>query len=83
VLRPAAVEELLAYLVRSLVDEPDRISVESFEEDDGTLVLELHVPEEEAGRVIGRGGRTAAALRTVIKACAVKHGRRVLVDVVA
>jgi uncharacterized protein len=77
------VEELLTYLARALVDEPDQVSVESFEEDDGTLVLELHVPEEEAGKVIGRGGRTAAALRTVMKACAVKHDRRVLVDVVA
>jgi uncharacterized protein len=77
------VEELLAYLVRSLVDEPEGIDVESFEEEDGTVVLEIHVPEGEAGKVIGRGGRTAAALRTVMKACAVRHGERVLVDVVA
>jgi uncharacterized protein len=77
------VEELLIYLARALVDDPDQVSVESFDEEDGTLVLELHVPEEEAGKVIGRGGRTAAALRTVMKASAVKHGRRVLVDVVA
>jgi uncharacterized protein len=77
------VEELLAYLVRSLVDEPEGIDVEFFEEEDGTVVLEIHVPEGEAGKVIGRGGRTAAALRTVMKACAVRHGERVLVDVVA
>jgi predicted RNA-binding protein YlqC (UPF0109 family) len=76
------VEELLAYLARSLVDAPDKVSVDSFEEEDGTLVLELHVAEEDAGKVIGRGGRTVAALRTVMKACAVRHGRRVLVDVV-
>ena len=76
-------EELLAYLVRSLVDELEGIEVESFEEEDGTVVLEIHVPEGEAGKVIGRGGRTAAALRTVMKACAVRHGERVLVDVVA
>ena len=76
-------EELLAYLARTLVDEPEAVSVESFEEDDGTLVLELHVAEDDAGRVIGRGGRTAGALRSVIKAASVKHGRRVLVDVVA
>ena len=76
-------EELLAYLVRALVDEPGEVSVESFEEEDGTLVLELHVAEGDAGKVIGRGGRTAAALRTVMKACSVRHGRRVLVDVVA
>jgi predicted RNA-binding protein YlqC (UPF0109 family) len=75
------VEELLAYLARTLVDEPGEVSVESFEEDDGTLVLELQVAEDDTGKVIGRGGRTVAALRTVIKAAAVKQERRVLVDV--
>jgi uncharacterized protein len=74
-------EELLAYLARTLVDEPGEVSVESFEEDDGTLVLELQVAEDDTGKVIGRGGRTVAALRTVVKAAAVRHERRVLVDV--
>jgi uncharacterized protein len=76
------VDELLTYLARSLVDRPDEVSVESFEESDGTVVLELHVAEEDAGKVIGRGGRTVAALRTVMKAAAVRQGNRVLVDVV-
>ena len=53
-----------------------------FEEEDGTVVLELHVAEDDAGKVIGRGGRTVAALRTVLKAASVREGRRVLVDVV-
>jgi predicted RNA-binding protein YlqC (UPF0109 family) len=75
------VEELLAYLARTLVDEPDEVTVDSFEEDDGTLVLELQVAEGDTGKVIGRGGRTVAALRTVVKAAAVRHERRVLVDV--
>jgi predicted RNA-binding protein YlqC (UPF0109 family) len=75
------VEELLEYLARSLVDKPDEVSVESFEEEDGTVVLELHVAEDEAGKVIGRGGRTVAALRTVMKAASVRYGNRVLVDV--
>ena len=75
-------EDLLAYLARSLVDRPDEVSVESFEEEDGTVVLELHVAEDDAGKVIGRGGRTVAALRTVMKAASVRQGRRVLVDVV-
>ena len=73
---------MLAYLARALVDEPGEVSVESFEEDDGTLVLELEVAEDDTGKVIGRGGRTVAALRTILKAAAVKHERRVLVDVV-
>ena len=75
-------EALLEYLARSLVDAPDEVSVDSFEEDDGTLVLELHVAEDDTGKVIGRGGRTVAALRTVMKAASVRDGRRVLVDVV-
>jgi predicted RNA-binding protein YlqC (UPF0109 family) len=74
--------ELLEYLARELVDEPDEVSVEEFEEDDGTLVLELSVAEDDYGKVIGRGGRTANALRLVVKAAAVKEDRRVLVDIV-
>ena len=74
--------ELLVYLARQLVDEPDKVAVEEFEEDDGTLVLELSVGDDDYGKVIGRGGRTAQALRTVVKAAAVKDNRRVLVDIV-
>lgn len=74
--------ELLVYLAQQLVDEPGRVEVEEFEEDDGTLVLELSVADDEYGKVIGRGGRTAQALRTIVKAAAVKDNRRVLVDIV-
>ena len=74
--------KLLEYLARELVDEPDEVEVEEFEEDDGTLVLELSVADEDYGKVIGRGGRTANALRLVVKAAAVKEDRRVLVDIV-
>ena len=74
--------DLLEYLARGLVDEPDSVSVEQFEEDDGTVVLELSVAEDDYGTVIGRGGRTANALRTVVKAAAVRDGRRVLIDIV-
>jgi predicted RNA-binding protein YlqC (UPF0109 family) len=76
------VRELLEFLARGLVDTPDRVRVEEFEEDDGTLVLELSVADDDYGQVIGRGGRTAQALRTVIKAAAVKDNRRVLIDIV-
>ena len=74
--------DLLVYLAKSLVDEPDKVEVEQFEEDDGTLVLELSVAPDDYGQVIGRGGRTAQALRTIVKAAAVKDNRRVLVDIV-
>jgi uncharacterized protein len=76
------VRELLEFLARALVDSPDRVKIEEFEEDDGTLVLELSVADDDYGQIIGRGGRTAQALRTVIKAAAVKDNRRVLVDIV-
>ncbi len=74
--------ELLAYLAEGLVDDPDGVTVEQFEEDDGTLVLELSVGPDDYGKVIGRGGRTAQALRTVVKAAAVSENRRVLLDIV-
>jgi predicted RNA-binding protein YlqC (UPF0109 family) len=75
-------KELLEELARRLVDEPQAVSVEQFEEDDGTVVLELAVADDDYGKVIGRGGRTANALRTVVKAAAVRENRRVLVDIV-
>jgi len=74
--------ELLEYLAQGLVDHPEEVAVEQFEEDDGTLVLELSVAEDDYGQVIGRGGRTAQALRTVVKAAAVGERRRVLIDIV-
>ena len=75
-------KDLLEYLAKGLVDSPEAVSVDQFEEDDGTVVLELQVADDDVGKVIGRSGRTVNALRTVIRASSVKHGRRVLVDVV-
>jgi predicted RNA-binding protein YlqC (UPF0109 family) len=74
--------ELLEYLAGKLVDEPAQVEVEQFEEDDGTIVLELSVAPDDYGKIIGRGGRTAHALRTVVKAAAVHEGKRVIVDIV-
>lgn len=74
--------ELLEFLARSLVDDPAVVVVEQFDDDDGTVVLELVVGEDDYGKVIGRGGRTANALRTVLKAAAVREERRVIVDIV-
>jgi predicted RNA-binding protein YlqC (UPF0109 family) len=75
-------KQLLEYLAEGLVDQPEEVSVEQFEEDDGTIVLELCVAPDDYGKVIGRGGRTAHALRTVVKAAATGEGCRVLVDIV-
>ena len=75
-------EDLLEFLARALVDRPDEVSVEGFDEDDGTVVLEIHVAEEDVGKIIGRGGRTVSSLRTVMRAVASRHDERVLVDVI-
>lgn len=75
-------KRLLEYLAEGLVDEPDEVSVEQFEGDGGTIVLELGVGQDDYGRVIGRGGRTAHALRTVVKAAATSEGCHVLLDIV-
>ncbi len=74
--------DLLEYLTLGLVSEPNAVRVAETEEDDGSLVLELSVAPDDYGAVIGRGGRTANALRTVMKAAATKDGRRVFVDIV-
>ncbi len=79
---PRSSKELLEELARSLVDDPEKVEVEQFDEEDGTVVLELAVADDDYGKVIGRGGRTANALRTVVKAAAVREQRRVLVDIV-
>jgi len=76
------VKELLEYLARGLVEHPDDVRVTEVSENDGSLVLELSVGEDDYGSVIGRGGRTAVALRAVMKAAAVKERRRVFVDIV-
>jgi predicted RNA-binding protein YlqC (UPF0109 family) len=73
--------ELLEFLARSLVAEPDAVQVNEVEEIDGEVVLELEVAEDDLGRVIGRGGRVANALRSVMKAAATREEKRVVVDI--
>ena len=72
--------ELVEYLARQLVDKPDEVRVESAERD-GDLVLTLHVAPDEVGKVIGRNGRIARALRTVVRAASVRENRRVLLEI--
>ena len=74
--------ELLAELARRLVDEPDAVRVEQIEEHDGTLVLRLHVAEDDVGKVIGRQGRLARALRTIVRAGGRRGGRRLQLEIV-
>ncbi len=73
--------ELVEFLARSLVADPDAVRVSELEED-GSTVLEVRVADDDLGRVIGRSGRVANALRTVAKAAATHEERRVLVEIV-
>jgi uncharacterized protein len=75
------VHELVAELARRLVDEPDAVRVEQWEDEDGTLVLELHVAEDDIGKVIGRQGRLARALRTIVRAGGVAAGQRLALEI--
>jgi predicted RNA-binding protein YlqC (UPF0109 family) len=72
--------DLVEFLVRALVDEPGAVSVEEFDEE-GDLVLEVTVADDDLGRVIGRGGRIANAIRTVTRAAGARDDRRVIVDI--
>jgi uncharacterized protein len=75
------VRNLLEFLARSLVEKPDEVEVTEVEEIEGEVVLEVEVAEEDLGRVIGRGGRVANALRAVMKAAATREEKRVVVDI--
>jgi uncharacterized protein len=74
------VAELVEFLARSLVDDPDAVRVEREDRDDA-LVLHLHVAEGDVGKVIGRQGRIARALRTVVRAGGAHENRRVVLEI--
>ena len=71
--------ELVEFLARALVEDPDSVQVEELEEN-GDLVLEVTVGGDDLGRLIGKGGRVANAIRTVAKAASTRAERRVLVE---
>ena len=73
-------KELLLYIARNLVEHPEQVTVESFEGD--PLVLELRVAPEDMGKVIGRGGRIAKEIRSIMKSVAQRQGVRVSVEIV-
>jgi predicted RNA-binding protein YlqC (UPF0109 family) len=75
------VEELLEYLARHLVDKPEEVRVVRSERE-GAVLLELHVAPDEVGKVIGRHGRVARALRTLVRASGAKTGERRLLEIV-
>ena len=73
-------KEIVEYLARRLVDEPDEVSVEEIERD-GAVVLQLHVAKDDVGKVIGRQGRIARALRTIVRASAARREQRVMLEI--
>ena len=73
--------ELLDWLARQLVDDPDAVRVEEVERDDATL-LQLHVAPEDRGKVLGRQGRLARALRTIVRASGARSRRRLVLEIV-
>ena len=74
-------EELVRFIAKNLVDEPDSVKVETREEGD-TVVISLSVAPGDMGKVIGRQGRIAKAIRTVVKAASVREDKKYLVDIV-
>jgi uncharacterized protein len=72
--------EIVEYLARRLVDAPDAVRVEQIERDDAT-VLQLWVAPDDVGKVIGRQGRIARALRTVVRASAARDERRLMLEI--
>jgi hypothetical protein len=76
-----AAKELVEYVAKSLVDDPDAVTVEVVREAGGT-VLELHVAEDDMGKVIGRNGSVAKALRTLLKVVSAREGEAVSLEIV-
>ena len=76
-----AARELVEYVAKSLVDQPDEVRVEEIRDRDG-VVLELHFAEDDMGKVIGRNGSVAKALRTLLKVTATRDGESVSLEIV-
>ena len=74
-------KDLLLCIVRSLVDEPDRVDITEIEESEDSVLFEIRVAESDMGKVIGRQGRIAKAIRTVMKSAANKEHKKVTVDI--
>jgi len=78
---PDAMVELVSYIAKALVDKPDEVSVTEIEGEQ-TSVLELRVAKEDMGKVIGKQGRTAKAIRTVVNAAATKMSKRAVLEII-
>jgi len=75
------VKELLEYMVKELVDSPDNVEITEEEEDEKTVIFKLNVAEDDLGKVIGKKGRTANALRVIMRAASAKRGKSSIVKI--
>jgi len=75
------VKELLELLAKAVVDQPDEVRVTAVE-GEKSIILQLHVAQDDIGKVIGKQGRIAKAIRTIVKASAVKEGKRAIVEII-
>lgn len=75
-------KDVLVTIAKSLVDNPDEVNVTEIEKEDGTVTLELRVASGDMGKVIGKQGRIAKAIRTVVKAAASNENKKVSVDII-
>jgi len=75
------VKELLEYMVKELVDSPESVEIEEEEEDEKTIIFKLSVAEDDLGKVIGKKGRTANALRVIMRAASAKRGKSSIVKI--
>ncbi len=73
--------ELVEYIAKSLVDNPEEVSVNEIE-GSKSVIIELRVAEDDMGKIIGKQGRIAKAIRTVVKAAAIKENKRVVVEII-
>ncbi|HLS53311.1 MAG TPA: KH domain-containing protein [Tissierellaceae bacterium] len=73
--------ELVEYIAKALVDNPDEVEVNEVEGSQ-SIIIELKVAQEDMGKVIGKQGRIAKAIRTVVKAAAIKENKRVVVEII-
>jgi len=75
------VKEFIEYIAKHLVDNPDGVSLEMEEKED-KLIFKLKVSEKDVGKIIGRDGKTASAIRTLLRAVAAKEGKRAVLDII-
>ncbi|MDO9026351.1 MAG: KH domain-containing protein [bacterium] len=75
-------KDLVEYLVKSLVDQPEKVSITENQKDPGTLVYELRVAKDDIGKVIGKRGRTAQSIRTLLAAAGSKIGKRTGLEII-